>query len=383
MISYGRQCIDEEDINAVIDVLRSDFLTQGSKIGEFEKALCEYTGSKYCVAVANGTAALHLAVAALDISPGSSGITTDNTFVASANCMVYNGMKPLLADIDTQTYNISLDSISKEMAEKSAVLIPVHFAGQPCDMKEIFAFASAQGMRIIEDASHAIGSMYRDGDIVGSCKYSDITTFSFHPVKTITTGEGGAITTNSEEIYNKLLMMRSHGITRDPAIMKRKPKPWYYEMQRLGYNYRLTEIQAALGISQLKRVSAFKRRRREIVQRYNSAFSGLEWITIPEEKTSVDSCFHLYVVLLDFDRLGITRDALMNSLALKGIGTQVHYIPVHMQPYYEDQGIYSGTMFPNALWYYERALSLPIYPKMTNEEQDYVIEQVYSCLRSR
>ncbi|MDP3014641.1 MAG: aminotransferase class I/II-fold pyridoxal phosphate-dependent enzyme, partial [Candidatus Subteraquimicrobiales bacterium] len=279
-IPYGKQWIDEDDIKAVEEVLKSDFLTQGPKIAEFEKAICRYTGAKYCVAAANGTAALHLAVLALEIKRGSEGITSPITFVASANALIYGGLRPIFADIDEKTYNIDPTEIKKRITLKTKVLIPVHFAGQSADMAEISKIAKSKDLLIIEDAAHAIGSRYADGAKIGSCGYSDMTTFSFHPVKTITTGEGGAITTNSGKLYKRLLLLRTHGITKDEKELSQTPGPWYYEMQALGYNYRLTDIQAALGISQLKKLDKFKFRRREIVEAYNKAFSSLPSITI-------------------------------------------------------------------------------------------------------
>lgn len=374
-IPYGRQNIDSRDINAVVSTLKSDYLTQGPAVTEFEKTICDYTGASYCVAISNATAALHIAVKALDIESGKEGITSPNTFVASSNCLIYNGLKPVFADIDPITYNIDPEEIIKRISSNTKVLIPVHFAGRPCDMVKIKNIADEKGLYIIEDAAHAIGSNYSDGSKVGNCKYSNMTIFSFHPVKTITTGEGGAITTNSKELYDKLVMLRSHGITKDPALLVENPGPWYYEMQDCGYNYRITDIQAALGTSQMRRLDDFKKRRNEIIAEYNKAFSGLDWIKIPAEDRS-DSCFHLYVVQMDFEKLGKNRAAVIEELKKKNIGTQVHYIPVHTQPYYKMNYGYKSGDYPVAENYYSKALSLPLYPKMTDEEVNLVIKSV-------
>lgn len=374
-ISYGKQWITDDDINAVVTTLKSDYLTQGPAVTEFEKIICDYTGASYCVAVSNATAALHIAVKALDIESGKEGITSPNTFVASSNCFIYNGLKPVFADIDPATYNIDPEEIKKRISSNTKVLIPVHFAGRPCDMEKIKNIADDKGLYIIEDAAHAIGSDYPDGSRVGNCKYSDMTVFSFHPVKTITTGEGGAITTNSKELYDKLVMLRSHGITRDPGVVIENPGPWYYEMHDCGYNYRLTDIQSALGVSQMKRLDEFKEKRNEIIRKYNQALSGLDWITTPLNE-SPDFCFHLYVVQIDFEKLGKTRAEVMEELKKKNIGTQVHYIPVHTQPYYRESFGYNWGDYPAAESYYRKALSLPLYPLMTDDDTEYVIKSV-------
>lgn len=381
MIPYGKQHIDNEDVAAVIAVLNSDFLTQGPKIAEFEKNICDYTGAKYCVAVSNGTAALHIAVAALNLPADCEGITSPITFTASANSMAYCEVKPVFADIDSKTYNILPSAIKSKITSKTRLLTPVHFAGQPADMDEISNIAKKNGLRVIEDAAHAIGSRYSDGSFVGNCQYSDLTIFSFHPVKTITTGEGGAITTNDPNLYQKLLLYRSHGITKDSSLLKQNPGPWYYEMHELGFNYRMTDIQAALGISQLKKVDRFCKRRREIVSLYNTAFKTLSpIIQIPFEKDGVHSCFHLYVVQIDFEKIKIPRDVFMKRLMEKGVGTQVHYIPVHTQPWYRTNYGYKNGDFPNAEKYYEKALSLPLYPAMSDDEVNFVIKSVMELL---
>lgn len=379
-LSYGKQWIDEEDKKAVLDVLLSDFLTQGPSVAKFEKAICNYTGAKFCVAVANGTAALHLATASLDIAKGSEGITTPITFTASANCLVYDNIKPVFADIDEKTYNIDPKEITKKMSDKTKVIVAVDFAGQPADMEEISKIAKENKLYIVEDAAHAIGSEYTDGSKVGSCKYSTLTTFSFHPVKTITTGEGGAITTNDEKLYKRLLLLRSHGITKNPAELSQNPGPWYYEMQTLGFNYRLSDIQAALGVSQMNKLDKFSTRRREIVKKYNEAFSGLENIVTPFEEPGLDSTFHLYVLKIDFKKIGKSRTQVMDGLKQKNIGTQVHYIPVYLQPYYQKQFGYKAGDYPKSEAYYEEALSIPLYPKLTDKELDYIIENIKSVL---
>ena len=378
-IPYGKQWITQADIDAVVEVLKSDYLTQGPKIKEFEDTICNYTGAQYCVAVANGTAALHLAVSALQIPADSEGITSPITFAASANCMLYNRLTPRFADIDARTYNIDPGNISGLINDKTRLLIPVHFAGQAAEMGKIAKIAKDRNLFVIEDAAHAIGSQYADGSYVGNCKYSDLTIFSFHPVKTITTAEGGAITTNSKELYERLMMLRSHGITKDSSKFKiqntKLTGPWYYEMQMLGYNYRLTDIQAALGISQMKRLDEFKTRRREIVAAYNKAFQGLDWIITPHELDGLSSCYHLYVLLLDYNKIGKSRKQVMEELYARKIGTQVHYIPVNTLPYHADR---NGDECPNAVRYYEKCLSLPLYPMMTAKDVEFVINQLLS-----
>ncbi len=378
-ISYGKQFIDDDDIKAVVETLKSDYLTQGPKVQEFEEAICAYTGAKYCVAVANGTAALHLSALALDLGHGE-GITTPITFVASANCLLYGGLEPRFCDIDKKTYNISLDCIKKTINDKTKVIVAVDFAGQPADMEEIFHFAKSKGIAVIEDAAHAIGSKYKDGTKVGNCKYSDVTTFSFHPVKTITTGEGGAITTNSEKIYKKLLLLRSHGITKSSEDLSQNPGPWYYEMQELGFNYRLSDVQAALGVSQLNKLESFVKRRREIVSQYNKAFSTLKNTVIPYERSGLESAFHLYVLKIDFKAIGKSRKDFMLALHKKGVGSQVHYIPVHFQPYYQNNFSNILNNLPVAEKYYEQCLSLPLYPAMSDEDTKHVIETVEAML---
>jgi len=378
--SYGKQWIDKEDIQAVVKTLRSDFLTQGPKIKEFEERICEYTGAKYCVVVSNGTAALQLAVASLRIEKHREGITSPNTFVASSNCMIYNRVKPIFADIDDRTYCIDPEKIKEKITGNTSLIIPVHFAGQPCDMEGIKKATEKHGVYIIEDAAHAIGSKYADGSKVGNCKYSDLTIFSFHPMKTITSGEGGAITTNNKELYDRLLLLRNHGITKDRSRFNlqhsKSGEPWYHEMQILGFNYRLSDIHSSLGISQLKKLDKFIKRRREIVKKYNEAFISVDWLAIPYEKPGVYSAFHLYVLQIDFDKIGKPRRQVMEELKSRNIGTQVHYIPVHTQPYYQENYGYKRGDCPIAEDYYEKALSIPLYPRMINDDVDYVIKSI-------
>jgi len=374
LIPYGRQWIDEADIAAVNAVLASDYLTQGPAIEGFENEIKKITGAKFCIAVSNATVGLHIAVAALELESGAEGITTPITFVASANCIVSNNLIPVFADIDSKTYNISPTEIEKKITQKTKILIPVDFAGQAVDIEAIKNIADKHNLYIIEDAAHAIGSFYGDGMPIGCCHKADITVFSFHPVKTITSGEGGAITTNDEQIYKKLLKLRTIGITKNANELSQNPGTWYYEMQSFGTNARLTDIQAALGKSQLSKLQSFKERRREIVKKYNEAFEKIPHLTIPYEENKNSSCFHLYVLQIDFEKIAKPRQNVMQELKEKGIGTQVHYIPVNSQPYYtKNFGIYNPEHFPIATAYYQKALSLPLYPKMTDSDIDRVI----------
>jgi len=377
-IPYGRQSIDEDDVAAVTRILHSDFLTQGPEIEHFEAMICELTGAKHCVAVTSATAALHLAVAALHVEQGLEGITSPITFLASANCMVYNGLIPRFADICSDTYNIDPASIEAAMSDRTKVVIPVHFAGQAADMEEIAGVCARGGVHVIEDAAHAIGSRYPDGSQVGNCRYSVMTVFSFHPVKTMTTGEGGAVTTNDSDLFERLKMLRSHGIFRDFRAGDMVPGPWYYEMRELGFNYRLTDIQAALGVSQMLKLNWFVQRRREIVDRYNAAFRNVAWLTVPYEPPGLRSAFHLYVLKIDFQSIGLERAQVIGALREKGIGTQVHYIPVYLQPYYRRTYEYAPGLCPRAEAYYAQALSIPLFPAMTDAETVRVIDSVLS-----
>lgn len=382
-IPYGRQSISEEDIQAVIDVLRSDWITQGPAIERFERTVADYCGTKYAVAVSSGTAALHLACVAAEVGPGSLLWTSPNTFVASANCALYCGGEVDFVDIDPVTHN--MDAFSLGMKLEGTVpgnfpkaILPVHFAGCSCDMENIYRLCKDRDITVIEDACHAIGGSYR-GAKVGSCRYSDMTVFSFHPVKIITTGEGGMIVTNNEDTYQRLLRLRTHGITRDGRFMCGLPKgAWYYEQVDLGFNYRITDIQAALGISQLKRIDKFVARRREIATRYTEALVGLPLI-LPREPSYAFSSYHLYVVRLELKKIKDTRRVVFEALRDKGIGVNVHYIPVHTHPYYRKLGFKSGD-FPEAERYYAEAISLPIYPGLSETEQDFVISSVRDVL---
>ena len=379
-ISYGRQAIDEDDVKYLIDTLKSDYLTQGPRVLEFEKAICDYTGAKYCVAVANGTAALHIAVKALGITSGE-GITSCNTFVASSNALVYNSIKPIFSDIDGETYNLDLQDLEKRINKDTKIIIPVHFAGEAVDMEKVNDLAKKNDLFVIEDAAHAIGSRYKNGKKVGSCIYSDMTTFSFHPVKTITTGEGGAITTNNLDLYKKLLLLRSHGITKDENLFENENAgPWYYEMQDLGFNYRITDFQCALGITQLKKLDKFIERRREICRIYIEAFQDIKNIKVPDYKNIENNAYHLFVLQIDFDKIGKTRKQVMTELLAKNIGTQVHYIPVHTQPYYVKNFGYKNGDYPVCEEYYKKALSIPLFPTMTDEDVQYVIKSLMEVL---
>jgi UDP-4-amino-4,6-dideoxy-N-acetyl-beta-L-altrosamine transaminase/dTDP-4-dehydrorhamnose reductase len=390
-ISYGRQYIDENDIQTVVNVLRSDRITQGPKIEEFEKALAEYCGAKYAVAANSGTSALHIACLAAGIKEGDEAITSPNTFVASANCAVYCGAKPVFADVSPDTYNILSEDVEKKITRQTSAIIPVHFAGQSCDMETIKGIARKKEKEfnsrivIIEDGCHALGSAYKDKP-VGSCFYSDMTVMSFHPVKHITTGEGGAVLTNGDELYRNLKMFRSHGIVSKPdefiynesAYSSSVLNPWYYEQVDLGHNYRITDIQCALGLSQLKKLPMFSKRRREIVEHYNNAFSNRENVKVPFESNNCNSNFHLYVLLFDFEKIGMERARLMSELKALGIQTQVHYIPVHTNPFYRQKFGTNPGDCPNAEKYYEQCLSIPLYPAMSDSD----IEKVTSSILS-
>lgn len=365
-IPYGKQSIDEKDIQAVIDVLQSDYLTTGPKVAEFEKKVAEYVGAKYAVAVSNGTAALHIACLAAGIQEGDEVITSPITFAASSNCVLYCGGTPVFADIDEKTYNIDPEQIEMKITDKTKAIIPVHYTGQPCDMDAISAIAKKHNLIVIEDAAHALGASYK-GKMIGSM--SDMTCFSFHPVKPITTGEGGMVVTNNEKLYKRLLLFRSHGITRDEDMMTENEGPWYYQQLELGYNYRITDISCALGSSQLDKLDSFICKRREIADRYNQAFANIPGIITPHQLDGCNSGWHLYMIQVEH------RKDIFNRLRNAGIGVNVHYIPVYKHPYYQKNG-YQDCCCLKAEEFYKKAISLPIFPKLTEEEQKYIIDKV-------
>ena len=382
MIYYGKQFIDEQDINAVIEVLKSDFLTQGPVIENFEKAVAEYCGVKYAVAVTNATSALHIACLAAGLDKGDMLWTSPITFTASANCGRYCGSDVDFVDIDDNTYDMSVTAL-KEKLEKSKikpkVVIPVHLAGQSCEMQEIYDLSKQYGFTVIEDASHAIGADYKDTK-VGCCKYSDMTVFSFHPVKIITTGEGGMVLTNSEELYKKLTLYRSHCITRDENLMtKEADGPWYYQQIGLGFNYRMTELQAALGLSQLAKVDKFVARRRQLAERYNELLKDLP-LKLPYQNPETDSSWHLYIIRVDFNKVKKTKKQIFAEMKAKGVCLNLHYIPVHTQPYYQNLGFKNGD-FPVSEKYYEEAFTLPLYYSLTDEQQEYVVSALKEVLK--
>lgn len=381
LLPYGRQSIGDDDIAAVVAVMRSDFLTTGPMVERFERALADYCQAKHAIVVANGTAALHVAILAAGIKPGDRLLTSANTFLASANCAEFVGATADFADIDPQSYNVTADTLRAAWQDDVRVIVPVDFAGQPCDMPSIAALARERGALIIEDASHAIGSRFTHAGKsykVGGHPWADLTTFSFHPVKTITTGEGGAILTNDDRLAERCRRFRNHGMIRIETT-----GPWYYEMPELGYNYRLTDIQCALGLSQLQKLDRFVQRRAEIVAAYNAAFDGhpvLRCPRLPQPSAfrlqPYSVAWHLYVLQIDFDAVGKTRAQVMAELRQRGIGTQVHYIPVHLQPYYRQKYGYAAGKCPVAEAYYQRCLSLPLFPAMTDADVERIIRAV-------
>lgn len=374
-IPYGTQWIDEEDIQAVEEVLRSSYLTTGPSVEGFEKAVAEYTGAKYAVAIANGTAALHAACYAAGIGEGDEVITTPITFAASSNCVLYMGGKPVFADIDEKTYNIDPKEIEKKITPKTKAIIPVHYTGQPCDMDEIHRIAKEHNLIVIEDAAHALGAEYKGKKIGG---LSDMTILSFHPVKHITTGEGGMILTNRKDFYERLKLFRSHGITRDADKLLHPEGGWYYEQQDLGFNYRITDIQCALGISQMKKLPMFVERRRQIAEKYNRELAGIDGLGLPAQAEYGNSAWHLYVIQVPAAR----RKEIYDRLRVAGILVNVHYIPVYHHPYYRKNG-YKEVCCPNAEKQYASAISLPMFPKLTEEEQDYVIRMLKEIMREQ
>ncbi len=380
MIPYGRQDISDADIQAVVDVLRSDYLTQGPAVPAFEKSIADYCGAQHAVAANSATSALHIACLALSVGPNDKVWTTPITFVASANCALYCGAQIDFVDIDSRTYNMSVERLAEKLvhAEKIGnlpkVVIPVHLCGQPCDMAGIHALSQQYGFKIIEDASHAIGGKYR-GEPIGNCRYSDITVFSFHPVKIITTGEGGMAMTNDAQLAKHMQLLRSHGITRDVSEMTHAPEgPWYYQQLDLGYNYRMTDLQAALGLSQMRRLDEFVTRRHAIAKLYDQLLADMPVIT-PWQHADSYSGLHLYVIRLKLGDIGGTHRQVFEALRAAGIGVNMHYIPVYRQPYYEGLGFKAGHCL-EAEHYYAEAISLPMYPGLTEAQQDKVIEAI-------
>jgi UDP-4-amino-4,6-dideoxy-N-acetyl-beta-L-altrosamine transaminase len=383
-IPYGRQDITQADIDAVVVVLQSDFLTQGPQVPLFEVMVAQHVGATHALAVNSATSALHIACLALGLGPGDWLWTSPITFVASANCGLYCGAQVDLVDIDPRTYNLCPLALERKLIEAAKagklpkVVVPVHLCGQPCDMSSIHALGQRYGFKIIEDASHAIGGKYK-GEFIGNGRYSDITVFSFHPVKIITTAEGGMALTNDAELANKMALLRSHGITRDAAQMTHAPDgPWYYQQIDLGFNYRMTDLQAALGISQMARLDQYVARRHELAARYNTQLADLP-ITRPWQHPDSYSGLHLYVILLQLDQIKKTRREVFDALREQGIGVNLHYIPVHTQPYYQQMGFKAGD-FPEAERYYAQAISLPMYQKMSEAQQDQVVVALREAL---
>ncbi|MCE5234350.1 MAG: UDP-4-amino-4,6-dideoxy-N-acetyl-beta-L-altrosamine transaminase [Mizugakiibacter sp.] len=377
MIPYGRQDITQADVDAVVDVLRSDYLTQGPMVPRFEQAVAGYCGAKHAVAVNSATSALHIACMALGLGPGDWLWTSPITFVASANCALYCGAQVDFVDIDPAAWNLCPTALEAKLvkAEKKGrlpkVVVAVHLCGQPCDMRAIHALAKKYGFRVVEDASHAVGGRYC-GEPIGTGRYSDITVFSFHPVKVITTAEGGMALTSDDGLAASMALLRSHGITRDPAQMTHESDgPWYYQQIALGYNYRMTELQAALGISQMRRIDDYVARRHAIARRYDSLLAALP-VTVPWQHPDGYSGMHLYVIRLRLDRIGRSHREVFDAMRASGIGVNLHYIPVHTQPYYQRLGFKPGD-YPEAERYYAEAISLPMFPTMSEEQQDDVV----------
>jgi UDP-4-amino-4,6-dideoxy-N-acetyl-beta-L-altrosamine transaminase len=385
MIPYGRQDVTQADIDAVVAVLRSDFLTQGPAVPRFERAIADYCGAAHGVAANSATSSLHVACLALGLGPGDLAWTSPISFVASANCALYCGADVDFVDIDARTGNMSPVALEAKLEQAAAagrlpkVVIPVHLCGQPCDMAAIGALAQRYGFRVVEDASHAVGARYRE-EPVGSCRFSDIAVFSFHPVKIITTAEGGMAMTNDADLAERMALFRSHGITRDPARMTHAPDgPWYYQQVELGYNYRLTELQAALGISQADRIDAYVARRHEIARRYGEALAGLP-LTLPWQLPGTYSGLHLYVVRLQLERINRSHREVFERLRELGVGVNLHYIPIHHQPYHRGRTAHPADC-PEADRYYAEAISLPMFPTLTDADQDAVVAALVEAVR--
>ena len=386
MIPYGRQDITQADIDAVVGVLQSDFLTQGPMVPRFEQQVAQHVGASHALAVNSATSALHIACLALGLGPGDRLWTSPVTFVASANCGLYCGAQVDFVDIDPRTYNLCPQALERklEQAEREGTLpkivVPVHLCGQPCDMQAIHTLARRYGFKIIEDASHAIGGKYQ-GEFIGNGKYSDITVFSFHPVKIITTAEGGMALTNDAELANKMALLRSHGITRDPQQMTHEADgPWYYQQIDLGFNYRMTELQAALGVSQMERLDQYIARRHQLAARYNDLLAALP-VSTPWQHVDSYSGLHLYVIRLQLEKITKTHRQVFESLREQGIGVNLHYIPVHTQPYYAQMG-FKPEDFPVAQDYYREAISIPMFQTMSNEQQDQVVAAIAKALQA-
>lgn len=382
-LPYSRQVIEEDDIEAVAAVLRSDWLTTGPAVREFEEQFAARVGARFAVSFCNGTAALHAAHYALGIGPGDETIVPSNTFLASANGAAYVGAIPVFADIRRDTYCMDETAWERRITPGTRLVTPVHFAGHPCDMKTIHAIATKHDLKVLEDAAHALGATYH-GEPVGSCRYSQATISSFHPVKHIATGEGGMVTTNDQETFERLAMFRNHGTWRTPDKMDRNEGPWWYEMHELGYNFRLSDIHAALGSSQLKKLDRFVARRREIAALYRKLMAGKPFVVgLQEEQEGCENSYHLVIALLDYEHSGVSRKDLMEWLSTLGIFTQVHYIPVNRHPYYVRTRPGEQESTPNADWYYAHTLSIPVFPTMTDEDVQFVAHQILSALSGK
>lgn len=377
-LPYGKQHIDENDIKSVVNVLKSDFITQGPKIKEFEEKLAKYCGSKYSVAFNSGTSALHGAYFAFGVEKDDEIITSPNTFVATSNAALYLNANPVFTDVEKETGNMDVSKVAGKINQKTKIIVPVHYSGNPVDLKELFDVAEENDIKIIEDAAHSIGAKY-NGEKIGNSKYSEMSIFSFHPVKHITTGEGGAVLTNSEEYYEKLLMFRSHGITKDHFVNK-SDGDWYYEMHHLGFNYRITDMQAVLGLSQLEKLDKFVQRRREIAKIYDLAFEGNPYFKTIAEKDCCESSYHLYPILIEDEYLDKKKE-IFSKLREEGLGVQVHYIPVYLQPYYQKLG-YKKYSCPLSENFYHREISIPMYPTLSNDDLDFVVKKIFKVFKN-